>query len=341
MPWQPPSSSFPCPAKALHRPTRRVAGWGVPSRRGPVRAPRQRRTPRLGRRSHSSVEREEGDVEIGRLTHHFVGVQGAVTAVDGHEQGATRDQHSRHLRERSRDLRPGDVDQCVEADDAGERAVGKVQRGHVSLGKRQRGEGEARLRHHAGREVDAHGIDTVPGEEGADVSRAASEVADGVALSRTPCVAAGTGSGSRGRTACGPARGGIGRRRPGPPCRRWPPGRPTGSGRCHPRFLNHPSKGPGPRPGGPPWPPSRGGGRSRVLRRTESDPRPTMQTTTTMIPITEAATATGPSLCSRVGALTCGCRGPRRIGARWVGGDSRAHGTLGRNARRDRQPERR
>ncbi len=29
-----------------------------------------------------------------------------------------------------------------------------------------------RLRDHAGREVDAHGIDAVPGEKGADVSRA-------------------------------------------------------------------------------------------------------------------------------------------------------------------------
>ncbi len=64
--------------------------------------------------------------------------------------------------------------------------VGKVQGGHVSLGKRQRGVREARLRDHAGREVDAHGIDAVPGEKGADVSRAASEVADGVTLSRAP-----------------------------------------------------------------------------------------------------------------------------------------------------------
>lgn len=35
-----------------------------------------------------------------------------------------------------------------------------------------------------------------------------------------------------------------------------------------------------------------------------------MQTTTMTIPMTEAATATGPSLCARVGSLTCGCAAP-------------------------------
>ena len=68
---------------------------------------------------------------------------------------------------------------------------------------------ETGLRHHAGREIYAHRVNTAPGQEGADVARTAPEVADGVTLVATAVASRPrTCSGCRGRTACGPAPGG-------------------------------------------------------------------------------------------------------------------------------------
>ena len=125
-------------------------------------------------------EREQGGVEIGRLARHLVGVQRPAAAVNGYQQGATGYQNPGHFPERGRDPGARNMDERVEADDAGERTVGNAQGCHIPLGKGHGRVRELGLRHHAGREVDAHRIDGVGGQEGTYVPRAASEVADGV-----------------------------------------------------------------------------------------------------------------------------------------------------------------